>query len=166
VTKPSFLDWLEVAPLRLWTPRLAMADPTFFPGGDTVDLEPGLYQVRVAVIHEEGGTIITALRVCRAPGARLGVMLLDTSCEYGQLGVCDYDRCAAACKQIDAERVIREMDAPGQVGVIQWCLKDPESRMPYVRSGWGSGPFPVYELSENGVRQGIEISFRDENEGI
>lgn len=159
-------DWLTIHGLDLESGMLSVADPNLFPSDRVVQLPAGQYDVQVRLLHQSAElTLISSLRVCLSPDLVKGTFILDASCDFAQIGVGDSERCKLACAQmdfVDVENVMNALDRRDLAGIIQWSRHDPGALMPFVRPAYGDGVFPVYELLKDGIRNGVELSFLEE----
>ncbi len=91
----------------------------------------------------------------------LVLKLVGTGTDTANVGLCDFDVFARACG--GDHEASWEIISPAieEAEILGIAVLDEEAGavMPFVRSGFGDGTFPVFELVSNGSRVGFEITF-------
>ncbi|HXR03384.1 MAG TPA: hypothetical protein VN836_01600 [Verrucomicrobiae bacterium] len=158
-------DWLEFCDLTVRGSKVQVVDASYVPDereGCMVTLAPGSYHVEVKATAYGGDVRISRLRLVRhGVSPSIGAVLGETGTDTANIGVCDHEVFARAWGgDNDASweiisPAIEEADTHG-IAVLD---ETAGAVMPFVRSGFGDGTFPVHELVADGSRAGFEVVF-------
>lgn len=166
-------EWLGFTQLDLSDGKLLICDLGFVPSEDdglVVELPPGRYEVRAKVMVYPGDRRVSRLRLLPAgTAATLGKQLGETWTDTAQTSICDFTamtRHFEVAKLDDdafGERLDQAREEQGKCGALDLDAAQ-GAVAPFVDSGFGDGTFPVFALTADGRRVGVEIEFIAANE--
>lgn len=143
--------------------RLSISDTSYFWDAPLiVNVQAGNYRLAVRVELEAGHRHVAAARVTAAQDVSRGNKLGDVLVDFGQLGFCDRDAIERAFESLDMDVYYDQLNTEELTGR---ALLPGSDKILYVRTGFGSGSYSVYELLKpDGTRAGIEVNFTEDME--
>jgi hypothetical protein len=163
-------SWLEFCNLLVRGNKVHAVDASYAADGQEgcmIDLRPGKYHVQVKAMAYGNDVRMSRLRVIW-PGSEptAGPEIGQTGTDTGNVGVYDFDIFAKAWgndNNASWDKISPAIESADMHGIA--VLDDATGAiMPFVRSGFGDGTFPVNELLQNGSRVGFEICFMSAGE--
>jgi hypothetical protein len=158
-------DWIFFTQFDLQGTQLLVIDASFVPdasNGLLIELSPGSYQIDAKATKCNDEYAISRLRVVRLnTTAQCRAKIGETWTDTALTGICDYQTFSLIWEK-DAQaawnKIASNLNSSAWAGIAV-LDKDAGAVMPFVQSGAGDGIYPVFELSDNQVRVGIEIEF-------
>ena len=157
-------DWIKFAELPVTSGKIAVSDPVFcndLPPCPRFDMKADVYPVYVKVVSWLDDQRVSRLRVSRKEESVLGRVLDDVGVDFAQVGVFDPELIETACKTLSKEQGDAILEAYNNVKFHGVARFDDSSQavMPFATSGFGDGHYPIFELTHNGERVGLEVVF-------
>ncbi len=165
-------EWLGFTQLDLSDGKLLICDLEFLLIEEDllVKLPPGRYEVQAKVMEYPGDRRVSRLRLLPAGAVvNLGEQLGETWTDTAVTSVWDSTAMARAWERLGMNddalhaRLEQVRDEQGRCGVLDLDAAQ-GAVAPFVDSGFGDGTFPVFALTADGRRVGVEIEFIAANE--
>ncbi len=157
-------EWLHWCEIDLPSGQLSVTDPMLFPGM-VVSIRSGKYEVALRLFNSDRQFVVAGVRVrshgtSSDAGRRLGYVGVD----FARLTVGDSVVMGRAGSEIVstalAEPALRALEADELFGFVPWNIPG-TIKTPFVKTPYGDGRFPVYELNLGDQRVGVEVELID-----
>ena len=164
-------DWLDIGTIEVTSGRMAVGDNTFFPQDQLeMDIKPGQYSVQAKVRDFGTDRRVSRLRAFQAAPPFVSRLKGQLSVGFNSVSVCDPAAFLAALLKQTEDGHNRELAQAlywsrleDDFGTITLVDELPAT-MAFVRCGWGSGSYDVFELIADTTRVGIEVIFIEPQE--
>jgi hypothetical protein len=158
-------DWLAFAEFSCKSGKILVIDPglcRIIENGTLITCSPGIYDLHAKVVAYGSEKRVSRLRVVQrgAQGYSLGDALEEEAVvDVAGLAVCDADALERAWGDDEDSTLEALQDwMPIEKAAVELIIpKYPDATLYMVESGFGDGSFPIFELSENGIRVGFEV---------
>lgn len=154
--------WLAFSKVSIDSGMLAIMDPMLFPG-IVIKVIAGEYDAQLRVLNDSGAFSVAAMRAVRTgTAAGLGRYHGLLNVDFARVTLGDLAAIERSGREMTSAELsgafLRALEGSELCGILPWGVYDVTST-PFVRTPYGDGCFPVYELSSSAGAVGAQIIF-------